>query len=193
MKLKELIKIAKSQEPDYDLNLIAIADSLNIPDPYRYWFDFNEDQPKRMTSYELTSIHQTDTCVGQILFFLDDEFVALSIQESRKSTPEIKWVNEKKAGKVMAYLLSLKEQDDEMGIDILSDEDFNSDYGEGYRVTFTDNLIPKRQKYTYKGEKAEYLRDADPDNYISQKVVVMVNNEELTIDTHDLLIEYFKK
>lgn len=134
MKLGDMIKkVNRSEENSTGAYLDEFCEVLGITD-YIYGYDeFSE----RVKGYYLSKWLCTDSWVGTIVYYMDDEPIAVSVQSARKSDREYAFINEGIAEKVRAFILTL------IGntypeISLL---DMDEELGETYTVTYSSQLL----------------------------------------------------
>lgn len=131
MKLIDAInKIDKSAENECFVSLSAFDDEFNA------YFGYVEQD--RLKAYSLYSWYCTDTEVGCMVYFLDDEPVCLHIQKARKDRGYFEWFSKDKAKKVRDYLYSLENDEDFYICDM------NKDIGDSYKINFSSRARGKK-------------------------------------------------
>lgn len=129
MKLREIIENIDKSRDKLDgsnwTNLENIAAEFDI---YEYLNDENE----RLKSYSYAKWLCTDTHVGGMVYFLDDEPVAVSWQDARKSDEIFQWISKETHQKTYDHLLSLTtkvlNKPDIVDLDEEMDNGFDVDY-----------------------------------------------------------------
>lgn len=171
MKLIDVInKLDKSERNECFIDIEDIA--------YKE-FDLNVGyvEQDRLKAYWMGSWYCTDTYVGYRAYFFDGKPVGISIQKGRKYDEEFKWFSSELAIEVKKYLMSflLKEEKE----DVFSLCDINEEIGNGYKVSF-NNQILNRDKATINGESIEILeRILEEPNYgIDRNLKVKLSNGE---------------
>lgn len=186
MKLREIIERvdrSKSNEDepyyqDFASNEFGIYSNLNQP-----WDE------GRLKSYSYAKWLCTDTGVGGRIYFLDDEPVAISWQQARKSSEDIEWISKEARAKVREYLLSLviveDDNQDYADLDVELNDGFHVSYGS---ELLTSNLIVKET-----GEKVtvikSYHKYEDINSWKTVEVEFEDGRKEL-INLSELLIPY---
>ena len=157
MKIKEAFEKVVKTEKNMDwVNLTEIAQELNVD---YYGYTDNSD----IKCYWLGNWKCTDTRVGHRCYFLNDEPLALSYQNARKSNENFYFVSEEMAIKARNYILSLITEEDEMRINII--EDIEEDIRDGYKINFIDQVLDW-SKATYNGKKVKFIEKVVEDGHL---------------------------
>jgi len=180
MKLIEIAnKIDKSKKNE------SYIDTENFSSEFDFDFGFNLQQD-RIKAYWIGNWHCTDSYVGYRMYFLDDEPVAVSIQQGRKSDENFEWFSKELALKVRDYLIYLISKDeDELNIKLCN---INDDIGDSYKISFNNEIL-NPNKATYNGESIEILEEIkDKNNWGigSQLRIKLLNGEEKIIDIKEV-------
>lgn len=165
MKLKEIAeKIDKSPEnEDRWVDLEEIANELGIfkyiPDP----------ENCRLKAYWIGNWYCTDSWVGYRMYFFDDEPVAVSTQDGRKSNESFEWFGPEAVKKVRNYILSLLDEEDPH----VTYGDLEQDIGDHYSIAFNANVLDW-SKGRYNGQPFKMLKriKETPDYGIDTTVVI---------------------
>ena len=180
MKLIDIAnRIDKSQKNESQVDTMEFSSELD------YNFDYvNQD---RIKAYWIGNWYCTDSYVGYRMYFLDDEPVAFSIQNGRKSSEEFKWFSKELALKVKDYLISLMPNDNELNIELC---DVNDDIGDSFKISFNNQILnPKRA--TYNGESIEILEEVRAIWGIGTKLKIeLLSGEEKYIDIKEIDFKY---
>ena len=185
MKIKEAFEKVEKTKKNMDwVDLTEIAQELNV-DYYGYTDDSD------IKCYWLGNWKCTDTWVGYKCYFLNDEPLAFSIQNARKSNEKFYFVSEEMATKARNYILSLITEEDEMRINTI--EDIEEDIKDGYKIHFIDQVLDWR-KATYNGEKVKFIEKVVEDGHlpcIATKGRFKMNDNTVKIlDIEDLVFLY---
>ena len=121
--------------PDWE-NLSSIYDIYDLG-----WSD-----DERLKCYHIQVWQCTDSWVGINAYFLDDKFVCLSQQSSRKSTPEFEFISKDASDSVHKYLSSLRDIPDPT-ISILSNDDLDTEIESTFSTNYSGEIIHKTGKY----------------------------------------------
>jgi len=105
-----------------------------------------QNQHDRFKSYWLFKWYCTDSYVGRRMYFFDDVFVAISYKTGRKQPEEFLWVSKEAYNQVKNYLLSLIEYEENPN-DILTEEDFKIEFGQGEKIEFVEQLLTNKVIY----------------------------------------------
>lgn len=178
MKLRDIAKnIDKSKENQDEVCIPDICEELNIN--YCGWID-----QERLICYWIGNWYCTDSWVGYRMYFLDNEPVAVSTQNGRKSDEQFEWLSEEVFCKVRNYILSIIPKE-ELNIRLCSLDD---DIGDSYKISFNTQVLDW-SRARYKGEPIEFIEriKENPDYGIDQKSRVgLKSGEEIIVDIDDL-------
>lgn len=189
MKLREIIeRVDRSyfneNEPSYS-ELASNEFGLN-------GYDVTQDWDKgRLKTYSYAKWLCTDTHVGGLIYFLDDECVAVSWQNARKSDEDIDWISKEAYIKVRDYLISLMVQEDESDKKIYLDLDVEQ--GDGFQVSYGSQLLTKNMILKSTNEKVTVIKKFDGYDKINSWQTVEVEFEDgrkELINLSELLIPY---
>lgn len=176
MKLIEAIqKIDKSQEetPSWE----ELADQFNL---YLSW-----SNDERLKCYFLKRWLCTDTLVGVRAYFLDDEFVALSTQNARKSGETFEFASKEKAKTVRDYVYNLiPEDEEEINVAILETE---KEIEETFKIEYSGEILHKTA--LLKGERVEIVKTFNNDYNNMRRVEIKKGKEKTELDCRELDFE----
>ena len=152
MKIKDLLeKIIKKDDIQSWSDVHEIASrEFDIHDVYN-------DHTCKLKKYPFGTWYCTSDIVGNFAYYLDNEPVAISYKQYRKSNEEIKWLSKEAYMKTRKYLLSLRfEQEDIFkNVKFLSLED---DIKTSYKLEYNSNLLDHHMKSaTLNGEAIEII------------------------------------
>lgn len=150
----------------------------------------------RLTYINVSPHICTDTWVGIEFIYLDNEFVAVSDREYRKSDFLYTFKDKESKDKLVTYFQSFIEED--LKYKYLSDKDLSKSMGVGYRVPYA---------YTNIGSKAFYFLDNNPvevtvvkgeqfdlsrryKNFDNVSILLPTGNE-IVVKVNTLLFPYF--
>jgi len=151
MKFRELLeKLDKRLQNQANIDLYDFGSEFGIELDY-----YCEDVNNRLVGYYLTKWLCTDTWVGSIALFLDNEFIGYSYQPARKSDKTYKFLNKELFDKTREYLLTLVEaQEFEYpNFDINLDEEL----GEGYILDYNGQHLTNNVRFLPTNEFVEIL------------------------------------
>lgn len=196
MNYKKLIEnVDKSESNRSDVDLMQLGerefDKYDIP-----WL--NHDQTP-LKSYWYARWICTDTWVGGLLYFFEDEFVALSWQSARKSYEEFYWVSKEAYEKVGNYLESIRQVEHHMStVNFL--EDLEEEIHDGYQISYGSMLLPIHYKVdvTFKGRTGKIVKSWPHHNEDVKKwrnVVIEFEDDKTTLEVslEDVVFPYFLK
>jgi len=148
MKLKEIIaNLDKSNKNSSSVDIDRMINDMGI-------YGFISQDADRLKAYYFLNWQCTDTFVGGRAYFFDDELVATSWQDARKSYEDFEWVSKDAYKTVKNYLLSLIEEN-EQHIDIV---DLEQEFGEGYPVSYSSQVITDSVIYKPTGETVKVIK-----------------------------------
>lgn len=138
---------------------------------------------ERVKGYHLTKWMCTDTWVGLVVYFLDDEPIAISYQTARKSEKRYTFVNSESADKLMNFILSLLKEDNRNLVEILNLDD---EIDEFYAVNFTGQLLADEG---YVDNRHCVIINKFKEDYITKRAIVKFDDgEEKEINIYDFKI-----
>ena len=137
-------------------------------------------QHERFKCYWLLKWYCTDSYVGKRMYFFDDVFVAISYKQGRKCQEEFTWVSKEYYNQVKNYLLSLIEYDENPD-DILTEEDFKIEFGQGEKIDYVEQLLTN--KIIYQGLVCNIIDKNRQNNTINLSEVGWVS-------IHNVIIPY---
>lgn len=181
MKLSEILKkLDKSKKNERGINSYNLCQELGLN---FYWVDTDD----RLKCYYITKWCCTDSYVGLKAYYLDDILVCISHKSARKSNENFDWVSVETKDNVRKYLTSLVETEEEKVEGI----NFDEDLGEGFFVSFSEQLLADEVTYLPTGEKAKVVkRFGDFDNW--KKVEININNSSTNtiVPLTDILVPF---
>lgn len=182
MKLKEIIERINFEDTEMysSVDFEKLANEFEIYD--LYW---SEDT--RLKAYFVKVWLCTDRLVGTRAYFLDDEFIAISEQNARKSNEYFSYVSHESSLKLKSYLESLRVKDDLM-INLLNlDEELN----ESYAIEYNTQIVHKTAILNNEEVKIANIYKTDQTNWFLRSVDVELNDGTIKeVDCRDLLFKY---
>lgn len=181
MKLFELIMNLDKSERNQE-SYMPMEDFLS---EFDLWWDYIEPDD-RLKAYVVTRWLCTDSYVGCLAYFLDDEFVAITTQQGRKCDVEIRFKDLEQAMKMKQYCINLLGNREEE--DSYSFLDGNEELGEYYHIGFYDELVAQYHldRMFYDGIKVIEIEKVKHEeqikNYIGEEVILKLDNGD-TIET----------
>lgn len=168
---------------------IDIEKILNDMDIGYYGYDHKPNT--KIKSYWVSVWMCTDTYVGLRAYFFEDEPLALSYQPYRKSDEKFYYVSKKMYDRLKTYVLFLIEDEDEYSFNLL---DMDENIGDGYSIDYSNNLIRGLHKHArFNGYKVKIIGNANPKDYISQKLIIEKDGNESVVNIQDLEFPYINK
>lgn len=128
-------RVDRSPNNSTNPNYSEFCDELGITSDY--CSSWNSKFNKRVRGYYLIKWLCTDTYVGYIVYYLDDEPVAVSWQSARKSDREYEFISKESAEKVRDFILSIQE----LSVPTFSLLDPNEEIDDFYSVNYTSQLL----------------------------------------------------
>lgn len=174
-------KIDKSSQNEDWIDTTVIGDELGVDIPYV--------EQDRLKCYWVGNWCCTDTYVGYRMYFFDDEPIAFSVQNARKSDENFHWFSQELTVKVRDYLLTLIiEEENDLHVAIC---DINQDLGDNFKIDFNGQIITK-DKVTLNDEKVEILERIknEPYGIDTELKVKLLNGEEKHVNIQDLDFGY---
>lgn len=189
MKLSELIKNLDKSERNQDkyLDLQPIASEFYIDE----YFDYSDEI--KITAYWLSKWYDSGSFIGDKIYFLGNEPIALSSKHNGKSDEKFTWFSYDLAKKVRDYLLSLIPKND---LKIMTCDVSNTELGNHYKLHFNAEVLDW-SKARYKGEPIELIHriKETPDFGMDtkSKIKVLSTGEEKNVDIKELDFLYHIK
>ena len=152
-------------------------------------FEWSEDT--RLKAYYIATHYCTDSYVGLVAYFLDDEFIAISNQVGRKWDEEFQFVSLDAVKRTREYILSLISPNYSTPKIINSEEE----YSDGYEVEYSGQLLPQFHRFgIYKptGETVEIIGAADDYKRFHLVKIKFPDGREQEDDVRNFKFEYCK-
>lgn len=189
MKLKDIItRVDKNPKFKREVDLERLSDNMETGIPY--YFDWYSIQGERFTSYFISSWYCTDTYVGTVIYFFDDEPFAISHQSGRKMSEEFEFFSKEVFDKAKTYLLSLCQKEESISVFLDLDEEFPM----YYKIRSNAQLFDYHKDIPfYLGEKVKIIKYKQKANsyYTDSEVVIQYEDgEKKTVDISDLDFPY---
>lgn len=181
MKLKELIALSESKEKKPSDVVYTLMELFEI-------YDYTIPDNNPFTEIQPMFWYDSDIIVGLTFYYRNDTFIAYSFQSGRKSNKRFVWVSEDTYSQIYNYCKSL-EENRIINIDLINEDEELKNF---YTVEFCNQLLPRRQTYTYCNCNVIVIENGDPKNYASQKAKIQYqDNTTEIVNVSDLLISYF--
>jgi len=162
----------------------SLCNSLGLMCGY-YGFD-NDKFNNHFKGYYVYSHLCTDTTVGLIALYLDDELVGYSHQSARKHDTGYQFVSKEMCDKLISLIRSCEQNEHKDNNSYIDTEEEIDDY---HKVSFSEQLQkPVGTEGTYKGTPVILVQPwSDKKNVIDHHIIVKVKDtgEELKIDVVD--------
>lgn len=184
MKISEIInRLDKSKNNSTSVDQEELMGALYI-ESFCNWFS---ELDKKIKGYYIKKSYCTDTYVGLIAWFFDDDFFAISSQEYRKSHTYFYFKNEEYTEFLRDYILSLFESE-VRNYELI---DMNEDFPEFYQVQYTSQLLSEIGYVD--GRKCKVIKkDRDRCDRIVKTITVKFEDDnselEIPIDKFDIKI-----
>ncbi len=188
MNLSEILaKIDISKSKDKWIDIETIGEDLNLD--HNQLYDIDQEKNEFLRSTFIKEWMCTDTLVGVQAVFFKGEFVCLLKQDCRKCDKVVLgWTSQEKADLVREYLLSLIEEPDIAGVDII---DMDTDLGTGFSVNYVSQLIQKEGFYKDELVKIkEKPRRINSESNFHRIKIAFKDGREEWIDVRDLLLPW---
>lgn len=189
MKLREIAeKLLINRKDDFEtlIDLENIAEDLDI---HIYMYDYNNIKNNtRLKRIVFAPYYSDGSIVGTRMYFLDDEPVCYSIQNSDNADEDFIWFGHDNANKVKDYIKSLLI---EKGLYI---ETVNLDMKiDGtYKVSFNDEIVDwDYALYNNKPFKLIERIEEELIPSISHKIKIEQDNKQFIIDIKDIDLKYW--
>lgn len=144
-----------------------------------------------LKSYWLCNHYCTDSYVGLRGYFLNEEFVCLTMQKGRKCNEIFEWVSVEAQVKVREYILSLDEEDNfEPATEGLID--MEEDLGEGYPLNYVGQSL--RKEVLLKGEMVTITKEEERISETMNFHTIEVQDKEgkkYEADIRDVLVPWY--
>lgn len=169
-----------------------IQDEVNWEELTNYFgiYDFYWSEDTRLKCYFIRTWYCTDSYVGLRAYFLDGEFVATSFQGGRKAHQDFEFVSLELAKKVRDYILSLRDGEDDLKINVL--EDLDEEMPNTYKIEYNSQILHKTALLN--GERVEIIKKRypwdDKENYFHTVEVKNKEGKTFEIDCRELDFEY---
>ena len=143
----------------------------------------------RLVSYPISQWLCTDTHVGCEVYFLDDEFVAISMQTARKSSTVFEWKSQESFDTVREFVKTLIEEEEVFDSPNIIDN-LDEDWGIGYQINYNGCLFREHEKEaTLDGESVEIIERLN--GMCAKEVKIKHSNfKEEWIDVEKLLFRW---
>lgn len=157
-----------------DKNLAASVDWSSLSsDLLGHYLSYSDDT--RLKAYYIVVWYCTDTLVGMNAYFLDDEFVCISIKNARKNDTSYQYLSQETAVKLRNYIRELVEKDTPFEpslIDLSEKEDGL------YYITYGSQLIPRYHKFALdeNEDTVEIISVSRGDNYHNFHIIEVSKN-----------------
>ena len=183
MKLSDIIlSLSKDEKNENSADMEALCQELGVHAPYNYWEEFG----RRLKGYYIESWLCTDTTVGACAYFLDEEFVFLGIQTSRKSGESFSFKTKGSASKVRQFLLDLIDLNKEETLESVDILNLDDDVEELYSVPYSSQI--QNTTGFYKGLSVEVVEVCRGYNTDKSRGITMNEVRVKVISTGEILL-----
>lgn len=133
--------IIKNNDDKY-LDFDIFKEELNIQN----YAEIDYEKNTKLRGYHIANHWCTDSVVGWKAYYLDDEFVCLTVKSGRKCDENfLGWVSKEFAQKTKEYITQLfVDNEKEFEVDSI---DLNEELGNGYPIGFASQLIGNKVIY----------------------------------------------
>jgi hypothetical protein len=132
---------------------------------------YSHIEQTRLKSYWLNKHICTDTIVGTLFYFLDDEFVGYSTKPYRKSSTHYYWLNKESYTKTKEYVISLLDED---VIEKINTIDLDEEFDEFYRLGYCNELLNIHYDNAYWNDEKVQILKLEKDKIVNRKVKINV-------------------
>jgi len=198
MTLQEIINDRKMLKEDIWFDIEDLKTELDV-----YHLDINYTklkEQKQLRCYDYVNWQCTDTYVGGVLYFLDDEFVFATWQSARKSGVNYYWKDKESVIKVKKYLESISDQNEDdyfNRFEFIEEQEYSKDDALGITQNFSsqvvDNFVIHKDTNSfckvikqYNGWNKEKFGDCE----IYFITIQFPNKEIKTVKMSEILIPY---
>lgn len=178
MKIKDVIKQLDKSEQNRDW-----VDTYELGQQFDIFCEYKDPNTIDLKAYWIKNWMCTDTMVGFKAYFLNDEHVAISVQNSRKSYEKFFWKSEEHKKKTEDYLRKFTVEDD------ISVFDPNEELNTTFKLDFYDELLHNHKIY-YNKEIVKVTNGIKDEFYPVKSVVIKFENgEEKIVEVKELDIK----
>lgn len=185
MKMRDLIKVVERNEQN---STSADIDEFCRELDLNHYPGWNKEFDDKVKGYWLIKWLCTDTWVGYVVYFMDNEPVAVSVQTARKSGTQYEFVSLEAATKVRAFILECLGEGE--FTPSLMDLDEETDLE--YTVSYSSQLLVDKGMYGGRVVKVVSVchRWDDPDLQMDELFVSYADEPEsiMKINTSDFKI-----
>jgi hypothetical protein len=179
--IDNLIK-SDSDKNNKHIEFGALIEDLQLD--YSIEYDINYDRNDLLRCYYIASHICTDTEVGILAYFFNDELACVSTQSGRKSDENISgWTSLDMAMKVKEYIKSLAfHEEEKLTIEIL---DIEQDLGIGYPIEYTGQNLSN--SVIYEGIPRIVLEDKSKGYTNFHNIIIDKDGVKTEVDIRDCL------
>lgn len=190
MLLKDIISNLDKSEQNEDKSVVWELEDLGSEVGVQLQWGTHQDKDDyKLKCYWVANHYCTDTYVGYRAYFLEDEFVALSYQPARKSDEAYEWVSKEAFIKVRNYILSLQVEE---SVDFPEEFlDMEEDFGKGYPVQYTGQLLRKDVWLDNNMVRVKEERSFLNGDYNFHQIIVQNGNKLIETDIRNILVPWY--
>jgi len=171
-----------------DINWEILGNIFDIYDSF-----YSEE--KRLKSYFIKKRYCTDSFVGIRAYFFDDEFIALSSQDGRKSKEDFTFVSKEKAETLKEYLLTLVHKENFLDVDFFDDGNLEQEINSTYKIEYSSQILHKQalmNEEVVEIIKTNLTNNFQHPDYFHSVEIKKENGEIVKVDCRELDFEYNK-
>lgn len=188
MKLKDIIEYVNRKEDNSSFG--AYTDLEDIAKEFDI-HDYLDGNNSRIKKYYYKEWLCTDNCVGNSVYYLDNEPICISSQSSRKSDEFFTWINKEMFEKTRKYLLELISDDPINTASFLNDNDLNHEIGIGYKIEFNNQVIEYDVIFEETNEPVKIIEKIKEKYDIGRKINIRFNSGEVrTVELSEVIFPY---
>lgn len=166
MKIKDIIEqLDKSDENKGWIDIYELGQQLDI------FCEYKDPHEIDLKAYWIRNWMCTDTVVGVRAYFLNDEHVAISVQNGRKNYEKFYWTSEKHKKMVEDYLRKFIIEDDIVTFDP------NEELDTTFTLDFANELLSNHKIY-YNGKIVKIISEIKDDFYSAKNVIIRFKSGE---------------
>lgn len=190
MLLKDIISNLDKSEQNEDRSIVWDLEDMGVEVGLQLECGTHQNMNDyKLKCYWIANHYCTDTFVGYRAYFLEDKFVALSYQPARKSDEVYEWVSKEAFIKVRNYILSLQVEE---SVDFPEKFlDMEEDFGKGYPVQYTGQLLRKDVWLDKEMVRVKEERSFVNGEYNFHQIIVQKGNKLIETDIRNILVPWY--
>lgn len=194
MKFKDIIKNVDTSNPDRAwASIEELIEALNMDiSPWGESWD-REKFDASVKEFMLSPNYCTDTVVGWSVIMFNMVPVATCYQPARKSDKQIKFLSKELATELYEFIKSCHTPEPNTDWDIYTDEQLESEVGDGYRVIYASEVMSDVAIYngkTYPVDRASLHVDYNTPNEEWRKIDLIVDGVKTRVNLDEIKFPY---